>query len=86
MTLVIAGGLAPHNIGYNLKIFGAEGRMFLAGTSIFHHPDGIKAGVEALKLAVETAYKDIVEVPELKKYVKFLGREGYPLLRALEGK
>lgn len=52
MTLVIAGGLSPENIGRNIKILGSRGRMFLAGTSVFHHPGGIKAGIEALKLAV----------------------------------
>ncbi|MBL7170717.1 MAG: hypothetical protein ISS46_01840 [Candidatus Omnitrophica bacterium] len=49
MTLVIAGGLSPENIGRNIKILGSQGRMFLAGTSVFHHPGGIKAGIEALK-------------------------------------
>jgi ribulose 1,5-bisphosphate carboxylase large subunit-like protein len=52
MTLVIAGGLGPDNIGYNIKKLGAEGRMFLGGTSVFHHPGGVKAGVQALKDAV----------------------------------
>jgi len=86
MTLVIAGGLGAHNIGYNIKVFGAEGKMFLAGTSVYHHPDGIKAGIDAIKIAVEAAYKDIVEVTELKKYAKSLGERGCPLQRALEGK
>ncbi|RLE13521.1 hypothetical protein DRI96_02840 [Candidatus Aerophobetes bacterium] len=84
MTLVIAGGLGAHNIGYNIKIFGAEGKMFLAGTSVYHHPDGIKAGIDAIKLAVKAARDGIVEVSELKKYAKSLGRRGYPLQRALE--
>lgn len=53
MTLVIAGGLSPENIGRNIKILGSRGRMFLAGTSVFHHPGGIKAGIEALKRAVK---------------------------------
>ncbi|MGC9063982.1 MAG: RuBisCO large subunit C-terminal-like domain-containing protein, partial [bacterium] len=83
MTLVIAGGLSAKNIGYNIKVFGADGRMFLAGTSIYHHPDGIKAGIEALKLAVKLAYKGIVEISEMKEYIKDLP-EAYPLLRALE--
>ena len=86
MTLVIAGGLGANNIGYNIKVLGAEGKMFLAGTAIFHHPDGIKAGVNAIKLAVEAAYKGIIEVPNLKKYAKSLGKKGAPLLRALKGK
>jgi len=83
MTLVIAGGLSAKNIGYNIKLFGANGRMFLAGTSIYHHPDGIKAGINALKLAVKASYKDIIEVSELEGYAKNLP-EGAPLLRALE--
>jgi 2,3-diketo-5-methylthiopentyl-1-phosphate enolase len=83
MTLVIAGGLSAKNIGYNIKLFGAQGRMFLAGTSIYHHPDGIKAGIDAIKLAVKASYKGIVEVSELKEYAKGL-KEGVPLLRALE--
>jgi len=86
MTLVIAGGLGAHNIGYNIKVLGAEGKMFLAGTSVYHHPDGIKAGIDAIKLAVEAVYEDITEVPELKKYAKSLGEKGYPLLRALGGR
>lgn len=84
MTLVIAGGLGADNIGYNIKVLGAEGKMFLAGTSVYHHPEGIRVGINALKLAVEAAYKGIVEVPELKKYAESLGAKGYPLLRALE--
>jgi ribulose 1,5-bisphosphate carboxylase large subunit-like protein len=83
MTLVIAGGLSAKNIGYNIKVFGAAGRMFLAGTSIYHHPDGIKAGIDALKLAVKLAHKGIVEIPEMKEYAKGIP-EGIPLLRALE--
>jgi len=86
MTLVIAGGLGANNIGYNIKVLGAEGKMFLAGTSVYHHPGGIKAGIDAIKLAVEAAYKGIIEVPDLKKYAKSLNKKGYPLLRVLEGK
>jgi ribulose 1,5-bisphosphate carboxylase large subunit-like protein len=85
MTLVIAGGLGAHNIGYNIKVLGARGKMFLAGTSVYHHPDGIKAGIDAIKLAVGAACKGIVEVAELKKYAKSLDEKGYSLLRALEG-
>ena len=58
--------------------------MFLAGTTIFHHPDGIKAGIEAIKLAVEAAYKGIIKVPDLKRYAKSLGKKGAPLSGALE--
>jgi len=86
MTLVIAGGLGAHNIGYNIKVLGAEGKMFLAGTSVYHHPEGIKAGIDAIELAVEAADKGIIEVPELKEYAKSLREKGHSLLRALEGK
>ena len=86
MTLVIAGGLGAHNIGYNIKILGLQGKMFLAGTAIFHHPDGVRAGIDAIKLAVEAADKGIIEVPQLKKYAESLGKKGAPLLRALKGK
>jgi len=86
MTLVIAGGLGAENIGYNIKTLGANGKMFLAGTAIFHHPDGIKAGILALKLDIEAAFQGITEVPKLKKYAKSLGKKGAPLLIALKGK
>jgi ribulose 1,5-bisphosphate carboxylase large subunit-like protein len=84
MTLVIAGGIGPSNLGYNMKILGIEGRMFLAGTSVYSHPDGISAGVKALILAYR-AYKEknITEVSELIDYARQLGREGIPLLNAL---
>ena len=83
ITLAVAGGLGPKNVGKNIKILGAEGRMFLAGTSVFHHPDGIRAGVDALKLAVEASCKGIVKEGELRKYARSIGDRGYPLLRAL---
>lgn len=83
ITLAVAGGLGPENIGYSLKSLGAEGKIFLAGTSVFHHPDGIKAGVDALKIAVEASHRGIVEKNKLKKYAQSLGERGYPLLRAL---
>ncbi len=40
MTLAIAGGLGPANIGSNMRALGKTGRMFLAGTSVYSHPDG----------------------------------------------
>lgn len=48
MTLAIAGGLGPANIAHNARTFGASGRMFLAGTSVYSHPGGPRAGVQAL--------------------------------------
>lgn len=83
MTLAIAGGLGAKNIGFNIKAFGAEGKMFLAGTSVYHHPDGVFAGIKALKQAVAAARKNIVEPDTLKRYAAGLGEEGRPLLRAL---
>jgi ribulose 1,5-bisphosphate carboxylase large subunit-like protein len=35
MTLAIAGGLGPSNIGKNMGALGREGRMYLAGTSVY---------------------------------------------------
>ena len=51
MTLVIAGGIGAANIGFNMKVLGTEGRMFLAGTSVYSHPDGVAEGVKAIILA-----------------------------------
>jgi ribulose-bisphosphate carboxylase large chain len=48
MTLAIAGGLGPENIAKNVAAYGSAGRMFLAGTSVYAHPKGPKAGVHAL--------------------------------------
>lgn len=84
MTLAVAGGLGPKNIGYNMKCLGEKGRMFLAGTSVYSHPDGPGNGVKALILAY-TAYKkgQIIEVEALKEYALSMGSAGKPLLRAL---
>ncbi len=51
---VTAGGIDVNNVGENIKHFGTE-IMVLAGTSILNHPAGIKAGVEELKSAAESA-------------------------------
>jgi len=53
MTLAIAGGLGPDNIAENARVLGSRGRMFLAGTSVYAHPDGPAAGVRALVGAYE---------------------------------
>jgi ribulose 1,5-bisphosphate carboxylase large subunit-like protein len=84
MTLVIAGGLGPRNIGINMKILGTEGSMFLAGTSVYSHPDGATSGVKSIILA-HRAYqeKGITAVDDLINYAKSLGEEGRPLLNAL---
>lgn len=85
MTLAIAGGLGAHNIGANLAALGGVGRMLLAGTSVYSHPDGPSDGVRALAQAHD-AYRDagITEVAELVAYAR--ERSLRPLVRALEGK
>ena len=84
MTLVIAGGLSAVNVGHNIKLFGAEGKMFLAGTSVSHHPDGIAAGFAAIRLAAAAASQGIVDRKALKSHAQSCGLEGRPLLRALD--
>jgi ribulose-bisphosphate carboxylase large chain len=85
MTLAIAGGLSPKNIGINLKVLGEEGRMLLAGTSVYSHPGGPQQGVKALILAYQ-GYKQrgITETGKLADFAKELGAEGEPLLQALQ--
>jgi ribulose 1,5-bisphosphate carboxylase large subunit-like protein len=84
MTLAIAGGLGPANIGMNMRALGKTGRMFLAGTSVYSHPDGPASGVRAIITAYQ-AYSEqgIVDVPGLKKFAASKGKEGIPLARAL---
>jgi ribulose-bisphosphate carboxylase large chain len=84
MTLAIAGGLSPKNVGINLKLLGEGGRMLLAGTSVYSHPGGPQQGVRALILAYQ-GYKQrgITDTGELAAYAKELGTEGEPLLQAL---
>jgi len=83
MALVVAGGLGAHNIGRNIETLGAEGRMFLAGTSVYSHPNGAHAGVRAAILAYR-AYQEerIIRRPELVEYGRSLGLEGAPLVEA----
>ena len=84
MTLAIAGGLGASNIGANMRDLGTDGKMFLAGTSVYSHPDGATSGVRSLILAYR-AYKEngFTEKVDLMTYAKALGEEGLPLLRAL---
>jgi ribulose-bisphosphate carboxylase large chain len=84
MTLAIAGGLGPANIGLNMRALGKAGRMFLAGTSVYSHPDGPSSGVRAIITAYQ-AYADenIVDRQGLKAYAASKGKEGIPLARAL---
>lgn len=85
MTLAIAGGLGAHNIGANLAALGGVGRMLLAGTSVYSHPDGPSDGVRALVQAHD-AYREagITEVADLLAFAR--DRSLGPLMRALEGK
>lgn len=85
MTLVIAGGISAKNIGENIKALGMEGRMFLAGTSVYSHPDGPSAGVKAILLAYRAYYeKGFTLVNELMDFGMSLGQEGKPLVNALK--
>jgi len=85
MTLVIAGGLSPGNLGANIKALGMQGRMFLAGTSVYSHPDGPDAGVKALIQAYQAyARQGITDISDLLKYSQSLGNEGMPLFHALK--
>jgi ribulose-bisphosphate carboxylase large chain len=85
MTLAIAGGLGAHNIGVNLAALGEKGRMLLAGTSVYSHPDGPSDGVKALVQAYD-AYREeaITEVRQLLEYAT--ARSLRPLARALEAR
>jgi ribulose 1,5-bisphosphate carboxylase large subunit-like protein len=58
--------------------------MFLAGTSVYSHPDGPSSGVRAIIAAYEAySQQGIVDVPVLKKYAASKGKDGIPLARAL---
>lgn len=84
MTLAIAGGMGPKVIGSAMAALGETGRMFLAGTSVYSHPDGPAAGVKALILAWR-AWKQgrVADEPGLRRFADGLGAEGAPLARAL---
>ncbi|MHB1485791.1 MAG: RuBisCO large subunit C-terminal-like domain-containing protein [Saccharofermentanales bacterium] len=85
MTLVIAGGIGAKNIGSNIKALGEKGRMYLAGTTVYSHPDGPSSGVKAIIQAYQ-AYNDygITEIPQLEKYAESLNEAGKPLANALK--
>jgi len=85
MTLVVAGGLGPENIGANIAALGWRGRMFLAGTSVYSHPSGPRAGVEAL-ISAYRAYREhgIVETRALREHARSSGPAGVALEQALE--
>ncbi len=84
MTLAMAGGIGPSNIGVNMKELGMEGRMFLAGTSVYSHPDGPSSGVKAIIAAWQAfAREGITDPRELKRWAAGRGSEGTELLRAL---
>lgn len=85
MTLVIAGGVGAQNIGINVKELGIEGRMLLAGTSVYSHPDGPSAGVKAIMFAYQ-AYceKGITDAAGLIEFGKAMGKEGVNLVNAVK--
>jgi len=85
MTLAIAGGMGPKVIGANMLALGETGRMFLAGTSVYSHPDGPSSGVKAL-IGAYKAYKQekITDIPGLHGFAARLGgEEGKALERSL---
>jgi ribulose 1,5-bisphosphate carboxylase large subunit-like protein len=84
MTLAIAGGLGPANIGANMEVLGREGRMFLAGTSVYSHPDGPGAGVRAIIQAYRACVDEGITDPEkLRDYAEGKGKDARDLLTAL---
>jgi ribulose 1,5-bisphosphate carboxylase large subunit-like protein len=84
MTLAIAGGLGPANVGRNLRRLGETGRMLLAGSSVYGHPDGPASGVKALLLAYRAFREQAIEDEAgLRQYAAALGAAGEPLARAL---
>jgi ribulose-bisphosphate carboxylase large chain len=85
MTLAIAGGMGPKVIGANMVALGETGRMFLAGTSVYSHPDGATSGVKAL-IAAYKAYKQegITDIAGLHRFSAAIGGdEGKALERSL---
>jgi ribulose-bisphosphate carboxylase large chain len=85
MTLAIAGGMGPKVIGTNMIALGETGRMFLAGTSVYSHPDGPSSGVKAL-IAAYKAYKQdrVTDIAGLHRFAASLGGdEGKALERSL---
>jgi ribulose-bisphosphate carboxylase large chain len=85
MTLAIAGGMGPKVIGENMRALGEEGRMFLAGTSVYSHPDGPAAGVKAL-IGAHAAFRreGITDVEGLRRFARSLGGDtGKALERSL---
>ena len=85
MTLAIAGGMGPRVIGSNMRDLGVAGRMYLAGTSVYSHPDGPGAGVRAI-IGAYKAYRlqGITDVEGLRSFARGLGGdEGKALERAL---
>jgi ribulose-bisphosphate carboxylase large chain len=85
MTLAIAGGMGPKVIGENMRALGEEGRMFLAGTSVYSHPDGPAAGVKAL-IGAHAAYRreGITDIDGLRRFARSMGDDtGKALERSL---
>lgn len=85
MTLVVAGGLGPDNIGRNMAALGWKGRMYLAGTSVYSHPAGPGPGVKAL-ISAYRAYRErgITDLVALRGYAADAGADGIALRQALD--
>lgn len=54
MLPAVSGGLNPQTVGSNVKAMGRD-ILLLAGTGVFGHPGGARAGVEALRQAAQEA-------------------------------
>lgn len=50
----VSGGLGPDNLPDNIRYFGTDA-LFLAGTGIAKHPQGIRGGVRAMQEAAASA-------------------------------
>lgn len=86
MTLAIAGGLGPGNVGRSMQQLGSANRLLLAGTSVYSHPDGPRAGVEALSLGARAFLDEgIVDKAALLDYAGKQGARGACLSRGLLG-
>ena len=51
-TPAVSGGLDPSNLADNIRYFGT-GALFLAGSGIAKHPEGITGGVKAMQAAAK---------------------------------
>jgi ribulose 1,5-bisphosphate carboxylase large subunit-like protein len=59
----VSGGLDPDNLPDNIRYFGTDA-LFLAGTGITKHPEGIRGGVEAM---YDAATRTLDDAPSERK-------------------